>query len=209
MNAVFERLTAGLSAAPEARRIDMDRAPRGERSAAVLLLLSDAADPEMTFVTRAEGMRRHAGQIALPGGAVDPEDATLQATALREAHEEIGLRPDEVAVLGELPALWVPASRYDVTTVIGLWAGGRRLSPMDPAETGAVHSIPVSTLASPDTRVMGRHPHGFVGPAFVVNDGFIWGLTGYLVDWVLDLAGWARHWDASHVVDVPERFLRD
>lgn len=209
MNAAFERLAARLPVASEALLVDMDRTPRGERSAAVLLLLSDTPDPEMTFVTRAEGMRRHAGQIALPGGAVDPEDLTLQATALREAHEEIGLRPDEVTVLGELPALWVPASRYDVTAVIGLWAGERCLSPMDPAETGAVHSIPVSTLASPDTRVMGRHPAGFVGPAFMVDDGFIWGLTGYLVNWVLDLAGWALHWDAGRIVDVPERFLRD
>lgn len=160
-------------------------------------------------MTRAERMRRHAGQIALPGGAVDPGDDTLQATALREAHEEIGLRPSEVTVIGELPALWVPASRYDVTTVVGVWEGRRRLSAMDPAETGAVHSIPVSTLASPDTRVMSRHPRGHAGPAFVVNDVFIWGLTGYLVDWVLDLAGWAQDWDTSRVVDVPERFLRD
>ncbi|MCB0887089.1 MAG: CoA pyrophosphatase [Propionibacteriaceae bacterium] len=173
------------------------------------MLLTEAADPEVTFVTRAETLRRHAGQVALPGGAVDPGDESRFATALREAHEEIGLDPVGVSLVGELPPLWVPASRYDVTTVVATWRGDGELWPADPAETGAVHQFAVSALAAPGTRVTAQHPLGFRGPAFVLDDTFIWGLTAHLVDWVLDLAGWARPWDKSRVVDIPERFLRD
>ncbi len=209
MTGPFDQLAAALAAGPTVRTIGLDRTPRGERSAAVLMLLTEAADPEVTFVTRAETLRRHAGQVALPGGAVDPGDESRFATALREAHEEIGLDPVGVSLVGELPPLWVPASRYDVTTVVATWRGDGELWPADPAETGAVHQFAVSALAAPGTRVTAQHPLGFRGPAFVLDDTFIWGLTAHLVDWVLDLAGWARPWDKSRVVDIPERFLRD
>ena len=209
MTGPFDQLAAALAAGPTVRTIGLDRTPRGERSAAVLMLLTEAADPEVTFVTRAETLRRHAGQVALPGGAVDPGDESRFATALREAHEEIGLDPVGVSLVGELPPLWVPASRYDVTTVVATWRGDGELWPADPAETGAVHQFAVSALAAPGTRVTAQHPLGFRGPAFVLDDTFIWGLTAHLVDWVLDLAGWARPWDKGRVVDIPERFLRD
>ena len=209
MTGPFDQLAAALAAGPTVRTIGLDRTPRGERSAAVLMLLTEAADPEVTFVTRAETLRRHAGQVALPGGGVDPGDESRFATALREAHEEIGLDPVGVSLVGELPPLWVPASRYDVTTVVATWRGDGELWPADPAETGAVHQFAVSALAAPGTRVTAQHPLGFRGPAFVLDDTFIWGLTAHLVDWVLDLAGWARPWDKSRVVDIPERFLRD
>ena len=209
MTGPFDQLAAALAAHPAPRTIGLDRTPRGERSAAVLMLFTEAEDPAVTFVTRAETLRRHAGQVALPGGAVDPTDGSAFATALREAKEEIGLEPSRVSLIGELPALWVPASRYDVTTVVATWPGDHELWAADPAETGAVHNFSVSDLASPSTRVTARHPRGYRGPAFVLDDTFIWGLTAHLVDWVLDLAGWARPWDHGRVVDIPERFLRD
>lgn len=206
---VFEPLREALAGPNSVRHLGMDRTPRGERSAAVLALFTEEPDPSLTFITRATTMRRHAGQIALPGGAVDDTDRDRPHTALREANEEIGLNPDSVSVLGQLPELWVPASRYDVTTVIGSWAGDAELRVMDPQEVAAVHHFRVSELTAADTRWMGRHPSGFMGPSFVLRDQFIWGLTGHLVDWILDLAGWARPWDRTRVADVPKRFLRD
>lgn len=205
----FERLRASLAAGPVVPRTDFDRTPRGERHAAVLMLFSDEADPRLTFVTRAETLRKHPGQMALPGGGVDPDDPDRTATALREANEEIGLRPDEVNVLGELPPVWVPASRFDVTTVLGTWPGEHTLSVVDPAETGAVHCYPVSALVSAGVRVTAGHPSGFHGPAFVFGDQFIWGLTALLVDWVLDLGGWSLPWNTDHIVGIPARYLRD
>lgn len=172
------------------------------------MLFTDESDPSLTLITRAETLRNHAGQMALPGGAVDPGDEGPLHTALREAQEETGLPADSVTPLGELPALWVPASGFDVTTVIGVWDGGTRLHPVDPAETGAVHSYPVSLLASPATRRLASHPSGFTGPAFELGDEFIWGLTGHLIDWVLHLGGWEQQWK-RHPVPIPTRYLRD
>lgn len=207
--ATFEPLCKALEGNPVARRIGMDRTPKGERSAAVLMLFTDEPDPALTFVTRAETMRRHAGQIALPGGAVDATDRDLAHTALREADEEVGLASEHVTLLGQLPALWVPASRYDVTTVLAVWPGGHPLYARDPRETGAVHQFRISDLVSPATRATGRHPSGFEGPAFVLGEEFIWGLTAHLVDWVLELGGWSVPWDRKHVLPIPGRFLRD
>lgn len=205
----FADLERSLREGPVPRSIGFDRSPRGERHAAVLMLFTDDTDPELTFVTRAETLRKHPGQMALPGGRVDPGDTSRAHTALREANEEIGLAADAVSVLGELPPLWVPASRFDVTTVLGVWEGGAPLEPVDPAETGAVHCYRISDLASEAVRVTASHPTGFLSPAFVFGDQFIWGLTAHLVDWVLELGGWARPWDADRIVEIPARYLRD
>ena len=97
-------------------------APADARPAAVLMLFADGDNgPELLLTERAAKMRNHAGQISFPGGATDPEDADAIATALREAHEEVGLDPDTVDVFGTLPTLWLPPSNFAVTPVLGYW----------------------------------------------------------------------------------------
>ncbi len=173
------------------------------------MLLTDESDPDITVIERATTLRRHAGQVAFPGGAMEDTDATVIDAALREAQEEVGLDPSLVRVLGSLPVAFVPASNYDVTPVLGVWDGSMDLWPADPGEVGAVHSLKMSALAAPEVRVRGRHPSGYTGPAFAMGELFIWGFTAHLLDEALDLAGWSRPWDASCVVGVPARFLRD
>lgn len=207
MNKIFSQLVEGLKGIlPDSSGI---RRPRGGRRAGVLMLFTDEADPQVTLIERATTLRRHAGQMAFPGGAMEPSDHTIIDAALREAQEEVGLDPDLVKVLGELPVAWVPASNYDVTPVLGVWDGNQELWPAEPAEVGAVHSLSVLGLADPAVRVRGRHPGGYTGPAFSMGELFIWGFTAHLLDEALDLAGWARPWDSGRVVAVPERFLRD
>ncbi|WP_114560423.1 NUDIX hydrolase [Desertihabitans aurantiacus] len=183
----------------------------GARQAAVLVLLGPAGqdDLDVTLVERASTLRHHAGQIAFPGGARDADDPNLIVTALREAEEEIGVAPEEVEVLGELGAVHVEVSRFDVTTVVGAWAGDRTLTSRDPGEVAAVHRVPLSVLTDPATRVTAVHPRGYRGPAFVVDDLFVWGLTAHLLDAVLDLAGWQQPWDHGRRREVPQRFLVD
>src|SRR5699024_5371153 len=90
--------------------------PHGARPAAVLMLFGDDEDigPEIVLTQRADTLRAHAGQIAFPGGSVDAADPSPVAAALREAEEEVGLRPDEVGVFGELPVLWLPPNNFAV-----------------------------------------------------------------------------------------------
>jgi 8-oxo-dGTP pyrophosphatase MutT (NUDIX family) len=204
----FETLRRALIDPPLRPLVDFDRSPRGQRHAAVLMLFSDHPDPEVVFVRRASTLRHHAGQMALPGGRIDDDDPGAVEAALREAEEEVGLTPLDVTVMGQLPPLWVPASNFDVTTVLGTWPGGE-LAAVDVAETESVHQYRISTLTSPEVRMTCSHPLGFRGPAFVLPDSFIWGLTAHLLDWVVELAGWDRGWDRERVVPIPEQYMRD
>lgn len=183
--------------------------PDVAREAAVLILLTDVSSPDVTLIERATSLRKHAGQIAFPGGSVDADDEDAVAAALRETDEEIGLPASEITVLGQLRRAWVPASGFAVTPIIGRWDGAWPIRPVHAGEVAAVHRVAISQLADPAVRVSSRHSSGYVGPAFVLDDLFIWGFTAHLLSWVIDLGGWWRPWDADVLLDVPSRFQRD
>lgn len=174
----------------------------------MLAAFSTADDPEVIFIERAPTMRNHAGQIAFPGGGLEPGDDSLMDAALRETEEEVGLTSDRILVLGMLPAVWVPVSQFTVATAVARWQPSA-LRPQDPGEVAAVHQIRLSQLCDPASRVTSRHPSGHTGPAFVVGDVFVWGFTAMLLDRILELAGWNQPWDQTQTVAVPDRFLRD
>jgi 8-oxo-dGTP pyrophosphatase MutT (NUDIX family) len=88
-------------------------------AAALLLLYPDADSISVPLTVRASGLRRHAGQISLPGGAID-EGETLTDAALREAHEEIGVEPSTVRVLGELTPVHVLVSGFTLHPIVGV-----------------------------------------------------------------------------------------
>jgi 8-oxo-dGTP pyrophosphatase MutT (NUDIX family) len=180
----------------------------GARAAAVLVLIGDGKDgPEILFVERPTTMRTHAAQIAFPGGAADPGDADLADTALREAAEETGVDRTGIEVLGQLPPAHVEVSGYDVSGVVGWWARRSPVTALDPREVASVLVVPVAALVDPANRGRVRHSSGYTGPAFVVDDHLIWGLTAHLLDGVLDLAGWQRPWNADRLLEIPARYL--
>jgi 8-oxo-dGTP pyrophosphatase MutT (NUDIX family) len=182
----------------------------GARRAAVLVLVGQGDDgPEILFVERAATMRTHAGQIALPGGAADPDDPDLAATAVREAVEETGVESHGITVLGSLPAAHVAVSGFDVTAVVAWWQRPSPVRAVDPREVASLHLVSVAELTDPAGRVQVRHPSGYTGPGFQVRGMLIWGLTAYLIDAVLSLAGWQRPWDQSRMATIPERYLTD
>jgi 8-oxo-dGTP pyrophosphatase MutT (NUDIX family) len=202
-----------LDALDDADRLSASVALRpgvGARAAAVLMLIGEGErGPEILFVERAAGLRTHAGQIAFPGGAADPGDLDLAATALREAHEETGIDPSSVDVLGWLPPAHVEVSGFDVTAVVGWWRRPGPVGPRDPREVASVVIVPVADLLDQANRFRVRHVSGYIGPAFEVGGHLIWGLTAHLLDGLLGLAGWQRGWDDARFIPIPERYLTD
>lgn len=96
---------------------------------------------------RGKHLSTHSGQIAFPGGKVDDSDASAQAAALREAHEEIGLAPERVQVIGQLPT-YITGSAFWVQPVVALVHPGEALIP-NPHEVDEVFEVPLSFLMNP------------------------------------------------------------
>lgn len=128
---------AALEAFPR-RAVD----PGGRAPAAVAITLVDGGDAFL-LTRRAAGLRRHAGQWALPGGRADPGETAVGA-ALRELDEELGLHLDDGAVLGVLDD-YATRSGFVMTPVV-LWAERADALSPDPAEVGEVHRVPVAAL---------------------------------------------------------------
>jgi 8-oxo-dGTP pyrophosphatase MutT (NUDIX family) len=170
----------------------------GGRHSAVLILFGEGErGPDLLFIERAATLRSHAGQPAFPGGAQDDDDDGPVAAALREAQEEVGLDPDGVDVIGTLPDLWLPPSRFVVTPVLAWWREPHDVGVVDHAEVAAVARVPIAELADPANRLQITHPNGWIGPAFDVDGMLIWGFTAGVTDRLLALGGWEVPWDRS------------
>jgi 8-oxo-dGTP pyrophosphatase MutT (NUDIX family) len=175
------------------------------RRAAVLMLFGEGVHgPDVLLTERSHDMRSHAAQVSFPGGACDADDAGPEHTALREAQEETGVDPHGVDVLGRLPDLFVPVGNFAVTPVLAWWRDPSEITVMDPAEVHSVHRVPVADLLDPENRYTLRHPSGFVGPAFVLGDLFVWGFTGGILSRLFAFVGWEKPWDMERYTRLPE-----
>jgi 8-oxo-dGTP pyrophosphatase MutT (NUDIX family) len=179
----------------------VDRSPR--RSAVLILFAEGDAGPDVLLTERAVSLRSHAGQVAFPGGALDPADAGPVAAALREGQEETGLDPAGVQVAGALPALYLMVSDFVVTPVMAWWRVPSPVAAVNPEEVARVVRVPVAELVDPEHRFQVTHPSGYVGPGFAASGLFVWGFTAGLLDRVFQLAGWERPWDHARARPVP------
>jgi 8-oxo-dGTP pyrophosphatase MutT (NUDIX family) len=106
-----------------------------------------ASEPTVLLTQRTAHLSTHSGQIAFPGGKVDPEDTDRQRTALREAQEEVGLDPRHVQVLGELP-VYITGTSFLITPVIGLVSSDLVITP-NANEVADVFEVPLVFLMNP------------------------------------------------------------
>lgn len=156
-----------------------DRIP-AHASVLIALVMRDRLTVLLT--QRTQHLSSHSGQIAFPGGKADPEDQDAVATALREAHEEIGLQERQVKVLGNLP-VYTTGSAYWVTPVVALVQGEFRPT-RNPFEVEDVFEIPLDFLLDPANHR--RHAVQWEGKtrewlSIPYHDGdterFVWGAT--------------------------------
>jgi 8-oxo-dGTP pyrophosphatase MutT (NUDIX family) len=200
----FEPLLTNVRASDRSRFSRLATPDSGRPAAVLILFGEDSEDrPDLLVLQRSANMRTHPGQVAFPGGAADPGDIDARATALREAEEEVGLDPESVTVLTELPRLWIPVSDFLVTPVMAWWHKPHPVHATAPDEVAHVARLPIDELADPENRLRVRHPSGYVGPAFQVRGMLVWGFTAGLISALLDLGGWSRPWDAGRVESLP------
>lgn len=164
----------------------------GRRLAAVLLpLYRHNGDYGLIFTQRTDTVPHHRGQIAFPGGGYEAQDASLQATALRESQEEIGLQATHVRLLGQLDDLLTTNSNYLVRPFVGMIPYPYAFT-IDPWETALIIEVPLRFLQQYNPPVEERREHeGRVVQSFFFDyEGhIIWGVTAKILKQFLDLLG--------------------
>ncbi|MBV8581164.1 MAG: CoA pyrophosphatase, partial [Candidatus Eremiobacteraeota bacterium] len=151
------------------------------RTAAVVLAILTAPPHGVVFIERAAHLRDHPGQIALPGGSVDPSDGgDLRRTALRELREEVGVAAERVTIVGALPMVRQRVNNFDVTPFVATVAPGPLT--IDGTETAAVFTIPLAVVIDELT-----HGTVHVGEISIETHLLdyerrrVWGLTGRIL----------------------------
>ncbi len=160
---------------------DFDPAVAGN-PAAVLVALTDRAEPGVILTQRTETLRRHPGQVAFPGGRIDPGDDGPIGAALREAEEEIALPASAVEVVGTAD-LYRTVTGYEVTPVIGVVPPDLTLVPAE-AEVAAVFEVPLAFLLDAANHVaatahyQGQERHYY---EILWGERRIWGATAAMI----------------------------
>ena len=152
-------------------------------AAAVLIAITDRREPGLILTQRPDTMRRHAGQVAFPGGRVDPTDADAVAAALREAHEEIDLPPDAVEVVATLDP-YRTVTDFVIVPVLGVIAPDLPLVPHED-EVAAVFEVPLAFVTD-ERNFMRREmpaPDGLVRRVLELqwHEHRIWGATAAML----------------------------
>jgi 8-oxo-dGTP pyrophosphatase MutT (NUDIX family) len=165
------------------------------RRAAVLVAVLLEPEPSLILTKRTANLSSHSGQIAFAGGSLDALETPVKA-ALREAHEEIGLEPKHVEVLGLLNDVWTPAG-FHVTPVVGVVSSLAELRP-NPAEVAQLLFVPLSDLRliqvtyeqktlPASARVPSFESRDRAVPHYLWQGTDIWGMTAFVIEEFLEL----------------------
>lgn len=168
---LLPRLEQQLSFAPRPRCAD----------ASVLLALTDEAQPRVLLTRRSMRLNSHAGEVSLPGGKRDPADTSNIVVALREAHEETGLDPFAVRLLGELPSQRAKSGLW-VKPIIGVIPPDYPLV-AQPSEIDRIFYVQLAELLArpPQAHMIELNGRRLAVPSFQIDNEVIWGLTGRIL----------------------------
>lgn len=153
----------------------------GARPAAVLVpILAEGAEPRIVFTRRTDTLSRHAGEISFPGGLAEGGE-DLATAALREAEEELGVRPADVELVGGLPSVHTHVSGILITPFVGLLHGDRPFAP-NAAEIAEVLEFPLAALIGAGAeREWEWEGHRFITFVYALEGHSIWGATARIL----------------------------
>ena len=182
MNASLKKLLA----ARQRKTIDY---PGYVRSAVLVPICEENGDSYLIFIKRSDNVKVHKGQISFPGGGMDGNDKTLLDTALREASEEIGLRPEDAEILGCLDDEITTTSNYIVTPFVARipWPYQFRLNKF---EVDELFRVPVAALRDRSILKKGScMHHGKIIPeySYTYREKVIWGATARILHGLLEI----------------------
>lgn len=167
---------------PTANYLKLDPDPR--RSSVLILLYPGSTGPMLVLTERHEYAGTHSAQVSLPGGSHEPGDATPAHTALRETEEEVGVKQEDIELLGRITELYIPPSRFLVQPFVG-FTGERPHFKPDHIEVKELLEVPVSMLTHPETvkRTQVRTSQGLVleAPYYDIQGRIVWGATAMIL----------------------------
>lgn len=149
--------------------------------AAVLLAITQEAQPKILLTSRSLTMRHHAGEVSLPGGCRESFDYSNVDIVLREVYEELGLKSEHISILGELPTQQ-SLSGLTVTPLVALIPPNLQLDP-NPTEVSDIFYIPLNYFLTEDTKSYeAQYPSGLVEVSSIhFKEKIIWGLTAKII----------------------------
>lgn len=185
-------LEAQLNMAPATRQEELKRnmnAIDARQSAVLVLFYPVHNKPYIVFIKRPVDDTVHSGQIAFPGGRVEPEDNSYTDTALREANEEVNVDTAQVNILGSLSKLHIPPSNFDVYPIIGF--AKKRPELIGNYEVDRILEVSVEELVDPKTKTFKTINHRLGKlvdvPCYFVDKEIIWGATAMMLSELLSL----------------------
>lgn len=187
----FDGLAAQKKMMPRPRPVRRPPEKSGQARVGGVLLLLYCRDEQLHLLLtrRRDDLQSHAGQISFPGGRHEPPE-TLQMTALRETHEEVGIPPTSLAILGKLSTLYILPSDFEVHPFVGWYKNGKQpnFTPHS-REVAEVIEAPLDAFFDPATRAEEQRVirgYDIIVPYFAVGEHKVWGATAMMLSEFLE-----------------------
>jgi 8-oxo-dGTP pyrophosphatase MutT (NUDIX family) len=187
----FDGRSAHMKMAPVPRlnQRPPDRDGDARLGGVLLLLYCQYNELYLILTRRREDLPSHAGQVSFPGGRKEPSE-TLLATALRETHEEVGIAPEGLTILGKLTPLYIFPSDYEVHPFVAWYSNGERPAFVaSEQEVAQIIEVPVSHLLDPAIRteeLWTIRGYELMVPFFDVENHKVWGATAMMLSEFLE-----------------------
>ena len=197
---LIERHAQGLPGRPfqmkkavMARRQIFEAPPTARQSSVLILLFPKNGEWHVVLTERVGNPNDpHSNQISFPGGSLDADDASLEFCALRETHEEVGILPETIHIIGKMTDLYIPVSNFHVHPFLG-WTESPPQYERQITEVKHIIEAPLSILQNPDNhKTMDMTVRGFQMsevPYFDVQGKVVWGATAMMLSEFLELMG--------------------